>query len=407
MKKEVKQKTGMLRLLELSSRKKGLIVCSCILAVLSVAVSFAPFVAIYYIIKELVAHFADLSALDAAYMIDLGWLAAGSAIGAILLNFLALMCSHLAAFKTQYELKLEYTAHIASLPLGFHNANSTGKLRKIVDENIEKLEGFVAHQLPDLAGSFAMPVITLAVLFAFDWRLGLASLVPIIAAYLIQMAAMGSGKSKKFIKLYQDSLEDMNNAAVEYVRGISVVKAFNQTIYSFRTFHETITDYGRFVKNYTMSFEKHMAAFMTIIGHVYVFLIPVIILIAGGTENYSRFALAAVFYILFSFSLATPFTKLMYVSQLGAQISDGIERMDGMLAVQPLPEAKEPQTTAEYSVSFENVIFSYENREESETTALNGVSFTAGQGEVTALVGPSGSGKSTIAHLIPRFYDIN
>ncbi|MDR1060558.1 MAG: ABC transporter ATP-binding protein/permease [Clostridiales bacterium] len=398
----------MARLLELGARKRGLIVCSCALAVLSVAVSFAPFVAIYYIIRELVAHFADLGALDAARMIRLGWLAAGSAIGAILLNFFALMCSHLAAFKTQYELKLEFAAHIASLPLGFHSANSTGKLRKIVDENIEKLEGFVAHQLPDMAGSFAMPVITLIVLFAFDWRFGLASLVPIIAAYFIQMAAMGTGKSKKSIKLFQDSLENMSNASVEYVRGISVVKAFNQTIYSFRKFYDTIADYGRFVKGYTMSFEKYMAAFMTIIGHVYVFLIPVMILIAGGAEDYAEFALAAVFYVVFSFSLATPFTKLLYVSQLSAQVSDGIERMDGMLAVRPLPEAKNPRTAAEYSVSFENVVFSYAGKgEEGETAAaLNGVSFVARQGEATALVGPSGSGKSTIAHLIPRFYDV-
>ncbi|MDR1069811.1 MAG: ABC transporter ATP-binding protein/permease [Gracilibacteraceae bacterium] len=404
---EKPRKKGVARLLELGARKKGLIVSSCALAVVSAAASLAPFVAIYYIIRELVLHFADLGALDTARMTGLGWLAAGSAVAAIMLNFLALMCSHFAAFKTQYELKLEYAAHIASLPLGFHSANSTGKLRKIVDENIEKLEGFVAHQLPDMAASFAMPVVTLAVLFVFDWRLGLASFVPIVAAYLIQMAAYGGDKAQKFIKLYQDSLEDLTNASVEYVRGISVVKAFNQTIFSFRKFHQTITDYGRFVKAYTISFEKYMALFMVIIGHVYVFLIPAIILLAGGAEDYAEFALAAVFYIVFSFSLVTPFTKLMYVSSLGTQIADGIERMDGMLAVRPLPETKDPQVSSEYSVSFENVVFSYASGEENVAAALSGVSFTAGQGEVTALVGASGSGKSTIAHLIPRFYDVS
>jgi ATP-binding cassette subfamily B protein len=236
-------------------------------------------------------------------------------------------------------------------------------------------------------------------------------LVPIIIADGAQTAAMGSGKSRRFVKRYQDAMEDMNNAAVEYVRGISVVKAFNQTIFSFRRFHQTITDYGRFVKAYTLSFEKPMAAFMLIINHAYIFLIPVIILMAsggspaGGAQDYASFALSAVFYLVFSFSLATPFTKLMYVSSLSTQISDGIERMDKVLAARPLPEAAQPKKASEYSVSFENVAFTY--NAEGEAAALNGVSFTARQGEVTALVGPSGSGKSTIAHLIPRFYDVS
>jgi ATP-binding cassette subfamily B protein len=405
MKQEKTRKKGMARLWELALRKKALILCACVLAVLSVAASFTPFIAIYYLIRELVVHYSDLGSLDTAYMIQLGWLAAWGAVGAILLNFVALMCSHLAAFKTQYELKLEYTAHIASLPLGFHSANSTGKLRKIVDENIEKLEGFVAHQLPDMAGSFAMPVITLVVLFLFDWRLGLASLVPIVAAYCLQMVAYGGDKARESMKLYQDSMEDLNNASVEYVRGISVVKAFNQTIYSFRKFYETITDYGRLVKSYTDSFEKYMAVFMTIIGHVYVFLIPAIILLAGGAQDYAKFALASIFYILFSFSLSTPFTKLLYVSSLSMQVSDGIERMDKVMDREPLPETKFPKTASGYGVGFGDVAFTY--NEEGEVSALNGVSFTARQGEVTALVGPSGSGKSTIAHLIPRFYDVN
>ncbi|MDR2132431.1 MAG: ABC transporter ATP-binding protein/permease [Clostridiales Family XIII bacterium] len=398
------QKTGMARLLELGARKKGLVVCSCVLAVLGVALSFAPFVAIYFIIRELVTHFTDLSSIDAEHMIRLGWYAAGGAVGAIALNFAALMCSHLAAFSTQYELKLEFANHIASLPLGFHSANSTGKLRKIVDENIEKLEGFVAHNLPDLAGSFAMPILTLAILFVFDWRLGAASLIPIIAAFSIQMASMGQEKAKIYIKRYQNALEDMNNASVEYVRGISVLKAFNQTVFSFRKFYEIIRNYSKFVMSYTIAFEKIYTVFLTIIGHAYIFLVPAIILIAGGAEDYAKFAMAAVFYIFFSFSLATPFTKLVYVSQIGNQVADGIGRMDKILNAAPLPETSAPKTAAAYSIAFENVTFSYNG--EGESVALNGVSFTAAQGEITALVGPSGSGKSTIGHLIPRFYDV-
>jgi ATP-binding cassette subfamily B protein len=399
-------KTGMARLWELALRKKLLVITSCVLSVLSTAVSFTPFIAVYYIIRELVSHVPELGALDTAFMMRLGWIAAGGAAGAVLLNFLALMCSHVAAFTTLYDLKLEFTRHIAALPLGFHTENSTGKLRKIVDENIEKLEGFIAHQLPDLAGSFAMPVFTLVVLFAFDWRLGLASLVPIVAAYLIEAAAMGNKNAQIFVNKYQNSLEDMNNAAVEYVRGISVVKAFNQTIYSFRKFYQTIRDYGDFAFKYTTSFEGVMSAFMLIINHVYLFLIPVIILISGalaGSAAYAAFAMTALFYLIFSVSLSTPFTKLMYVSQNGKMILNSIERMDKVLDTPPLAETAAPKTTGEYSVAFDHVTFTY--NDEGESVAIRDVSFTARQGEVTALVGPSGSGKSTLAHLIPRFYE--
>ena len=398
------QKTGMARLWELALAKKVLVVCSCVLSVLSVVVSFTPFIAVYFIIREIVAHFADIGALDADYTIRLGLLAGLGAAAAILLNFFALMFSHVAAFTTLYKLKLDFTKHIASLPLGFHNAHSTGKLRKIVDENIEKLEGFIAHQLPDLVGSFAMPVVTLVVLFWFDWRLGLACLAPILIAYLIQMTVYGNKAARVFIDRYQTALEDMNNAAVEYVRGISVVKAFNQTVFSFRRFHETIKNYGKFVKEYTLSWEIYMTLFMLVVQSAHLFLIPVIILLVGGAADYGAFALASVFYLVFSVSLATPFTKLMYVSQVGAQIADGIERMDKILGVAPLAESALKKTAEGHTVSFENVTFTY--NDENEAVALTDVSFTAEQGAITALVGPSGSGKSTLAHLIPRFYDV-
>ena len=398
------RKTGMARLWELAFRKRALVTSACVLSVASVMLSFSPFIAVYYIIRELVAHFADLGSVDAAYMTRLGWLACGGAAAAILLNFLALACSHVAAFTTLYQLKLDFTRHIASLPLGFHTENSTGKLRKIVDENIEKLEGFIAHQLPDLAGSFAMPVAALFILFFFDWRLGLASLAPVALSYLIQTAAFAGKAAQRFMKIYQDSLEEMNNAAVEYVRGIAVVKAFNQTVRSFRKFHDTIKKYGKFCLDYTMSFEIYMELFMLVINNVYLFLVPAIIFLSGKVSDYPRFALSSVFYLIFSASLSTPFTKLLYVSQKGRQIADGIERMDRIIDVEPLPETASPKTANEYSVSFEDVTFTYNG--EGESVALSGVSFTARQGEITALVGPSGSGKSTLAHLIPRFYDV-
>jgi ATP-binding cassette subfamily B protein len=407
VKEGIGRKKGMARLWELALRKKALVFASCVLSVASVTVSFTPFIVVYYIIREIVAGFASAGGFNGAFMMRLGWMACGGAAAAILLNFFALMCSHVAAFSTLYELKVEFARHLASLPLGFHTENSTGKLRKVVDENIEKLEGFIAHQLPDLVGSFAMPVITLAILFVFDWRLGLASFVPILLSYLIQAIAFSSKNAQVFMNKYQDSLEDMNNAAVEYVRGIFVIKAFNQTVYGFRKFYQTIKAYGDYCLNYTKEFELFMELFLVIIHHVYLFLMPVIILLAGGAADYGAFALAAVFYLIFSVSLSTPFIKLMYVSQNGRMILGGIERMDAVLDSPPLSETASPKIVTEYSVAFEKVRFTYHKADGDDAAiAIEDVSFTARQGEITVLVGPSGGGKSTLAHLIPRFYEV-
>ncbi len=412
---ENKPKSGVARMWELAFTQKTLVITAGTLAVLSSVVSFVPFISIYYIIRELALHMNEISNLDSAYMIRLGWIAGGAAIAAILLNFAALMCSHLAAFKTLYALKLKFTNHLACLPMGFHTENSTGKVRKIVDENIEKIEGFIAHQFPDIVGSFATPVVVLVILFVFDWRLGLATLVPIIVLYALQSIYMGKN-SLVFIKKYQDSLEEMNNSAVEYVRGISVVKAFSQTIYSFRKFYESIKTYGDFALAYTKSFKSGFVMFLVVLNNIYVVLVPVIILVSGNAGDYVTFAMSSLFYLIFSVAITAPFLKLMYVSQRGRQISDGIERMDKVLSAQPLPEPTDPKTVSEYTVAFDDVSFAYQGihtedaeiseTETVETEALKNVAFSAKQGEVTALVGPSGSGKSTIAHLIPRFYDV-
>jgi ATP-binding cassette subfamily B protein IrtA len=401
--KSTEPKKDMARLMELAATKKPLIIAAVILSALAAIASFIPYISIYYIIREIMGVYPNFASLDMQRTLGFGWLAFGGILLNIVLYFVALMCSHLAAFGTLYELKVNFASHITKVPLGFHVLVGSGKLRKIMDENIEKIEGFIAHQLPDLVASFVAPVVMFIILFAVDWRFGLAAAVGIVIAFVIQKNAYGNEGAKKMVEKYQITMEDMNNASVEYVRGISVVKAFNQTVYSFRRMHTAIKDYTKIVIPYTLSWENYMSTFITIVNNIYLFLIPVGILVGLNTVDYTSFAVTFIFYLIFVPSIATILMKVMYVASSGLQIMGGVERMDEVLQTAPLPQPQSPKTTQSHDVVFENVSFSYANQ---ETAALSNVSFRAEKNEITAIVGPSGGGKSTIAHLIPRFFDV-
>ncbi|ACL19980.1 ABC transporter ATP-binding protein [Desulfitobacterium hafniense] len=400
-----KQKTGTARLLELAGTKKPLIIGAGVLSALASIVSFVPYIAIYLIVKEVLTALPDLEVLNSALMIRYGWLAFGGVVGNILLYFGALSCSHLAAFGTLYELKVNFATHLAKVPLGFHVMIGSGKLRKITDDNIEKVEGFIAHQLPDLVAAFVAPVVMIVILLAVDWRLGLAALAGVIVAFLIQMSVYGNEGSKAMMKKYQASLEDMNNASVEYVRGISVVKAFRQTVYSFRRLHDTIKAYTSMVIPYTLSWQNSFSAFVALVNNIYLFVVPVGIFIGMRTTDYIGFLSNFIFYLIFVQSVATILMKIMYVNGNAMKIIGGVEAMDRVLAEPELPQPANPQTVTQYDVNFGDVVFSYDK--DKKTEALSGVSFVAKQGQITAIVGPSGGGKSTIAHLIPRFFDVS
>lgn len=402
--KTSKPKNGAARLLELAATNKPLIIGSGILSVLASVASFVPFVAIYYIIREIVNVYPNFSNLDVQSTIGIGWIAFGGVIASMLFYFSALMCSHLAAFGTLYDLKVNFATHIAKLPLGFHINYGSGKLRKVMDENIEKIEGFIAHQFPDIVASFVAPVVMLAILFTFDWRFGLASFAGVALALFIEFKAYGNESARRMANKYQSTLEEMNNASVEYIRGITVVKAFRQTVYSFRRLHETIKAYTSVIIPWTLSWEKYMSGFLTIINNIYLLLIPVGILIGITSNNYAEYAMTFIFYLIFVPSISSVMLKIMYVSSGMMQISSGVERMDTVLNEPVLPESADPETTIGCDIEFKNVSFSYDT--DTGTQALVNVSFSAKQGEVTAIVGPSGGGKSTIAHLIPRFYDV-
>ena len=398
-----KPKTGMPRLLELAATKKSLMISSVIFSALAAVASFIPYIAIYYIVREIMGTYPDFGELDMQRAIGFGWIAFGGIILNILLYFAALMCSHLAAFGTLYELKVNFASHLAKVPLGFHVLVGSGKLRKIMDENIEKIEGFIAHQLPDIVASFVAPAVMIAILLSVDWRFGLSAILGVVIAFVIEMKAYGNEGAKAMMEKYQDSMEDMNNAAVEYIRGITVVKAFRQTVYSFRRMHSAIKEYTNMVIPYTLSWENYMSAFTTIVNNIYLFLIPVGILIGIHTTDYVLFASKFIFYLIFVPSIATVMLKIMYVSSNGMQIMGGVERMDKILSEPHLPQPINPKTIDQYEIVFENVFFSYTGQ---EAAALSDVSFRAEENQITAIVGPSGGGKSTVAHLIPRFFDV-
>ena len=396
--KKTKSKTGLARCMELASDRKGLIFLSALLS------SFIPYIAVYFMIREILNVFPDLVQLDMGRIMNYGWLALAGIVANILLYFLAIFSSHIAAFGTLYDLKVLFADHITKIPLGYHLTIGSGRLRKIMDENIESVEGFIAHQFPDFVASITAPIVMVIILFVVDWRFGLASLAGIILAFIAEFIGFGSGAMKENMGKYQKASEEMNNASVEYVRGMSVVKAFNQTASSFKKLQEAISGYTEWVLKFSLGWQNCMPAFTTIINNIYLILVPVGILIGSNTSNFKEFSMKFIFYLLFVPAIAGVLNKIMYISESFMQIDGNVARMDEILNIPEMPETANPQKPQGEDVVFDHVSFTYTGNNEEK--ALESVSFAAKQGQITAIVGPSGGGKSTIANLISRFWDV-
>lgn len=365
---------------------------------LSALVGTVPFILIWLIVREL---FETKGAVLSDNITAYAWWAAGSAIASVVLYFGALMLSHLAAFRVEANLRREAMHKIMRMPLGFFDRNTSGRIRKIIDDNASVTHSFLAHQLPDLAATIIIPAATIILIFIFDWQLGLACLIPIVASLVLMMSMMGK-KSQEFMKSYMTSLEEMNTEAVEYVRGIPVVKVFQQTIFSFKNFHKSIKNYNKMVYGHTMMWEKPMSGYTVIINSFVFILAPVAILLIGNSGNYESVLLNFFLFMLVTPVFSQSIMKSMYLDQALGQAREAIGRLDDLTAYSPLPTTEAAKFIERIDVSFENVFFSYP---ESEQNAVDGISFSIPQDKTVALVGASGSGKTTIARLIPRFWE--
>lgn len=391
----MKKKSSLSRLFEYAGNYKYLTILSWVLSAVSAWIALVPFYYIWRIIKEVLAVVPDYS--QAQNLKGYGWAAVGFALLSMIIYVGSLMCSHVAAFHVQAEMRSQMMHHIVTLPMGFMDSEGSGKIRKIVNESSAATETYLAHQLPDQTGAYATPVGLLVLLLVFDWRLGLLSLIPVVAAFLI-MGSMTGEKMQQKMKEYQNALEEMSSEAVEYVRGIPVVKTFGQSVFSFKRFQTSIKNYEKWTISYTKDLRMPMVLYTTIINAVFSVLIATAFFFTAS----DAYLLNLLFYIIITPIITVTLNKIMFASENQMIVSDALERIDGILDRQPLPETKDGRAMKDSSVTFENVSFRYEN---ASKDALHQISLQIKDGEHMAFVGPSGGGKTTLASLAARFFD--
>ncbi|AKB29454.1 ABC transporter ATP-binding protein [Methanosarcina siciliae T4/M] len=393
-----KKKFILKRFMPYMGKKKVLLPLSLVLSGISAVLNILPFVLIWYITRDILSAPQSIDISNVSFY---AWLAFASAIGGIIVYFCALMSSHLAAFHVEVGIQKVGMNKIMSMPLGFFDKHSSGKIRKIVNDGAGTTHTFLAHQLPDMAGSIVSPIILIALTFIVDWRMGLASFVPIILGF-ITMKFMMSSEGKKFQKMYFDSLEEMSSESVEYVRGIPIVKTFGQTVFSFKRFYNSIIKYKEMVHAYTLLWRKPMSFYTIIMQSAAFFLIPVAIFLIGRGENLPLVLADFVFYILISPIFTMLLMKSMYFQQNTLIAEQAIDRLDNLLAYPGMSHSENTKNIQNHSLEFRNVAFSYEG---SDKRAVDKISFKLNEGETVALVGPSGGGKTTISRLAARFWD--
>lgn len=396
----MKKESNLKKLLGYAGNYRYLTIASWVLSALSAFVALLPFVYIWKVIKEVLDVAPDYR--NAQNLTYNGWMAVLFAVAAILIYVAALICSHLAAFRVQANIRTKAMHHIVTLPMGFMDGIGSGKIRKTVYESSAATETYLAHQLPDKANALATPVGLMVLLLAFDWRLGLLSLLPIVFAFIIMSVMTGKRMAKK-MEEYGNALAQMSNEAVEYVRGISVVKTFGQSVFSFKRFKESIDNYEKWVIAYTKDLRLPMMFYTTLVNGIFAVLIAAAMAMASdGVTN--EFLLNLMYYIIITPVITLTLTKIMYASENKLIVADAMSRIESILEMKPLPEPANPQHPKDNSVVLDSVSFRYQG---ADRNALDNISIAIKPGEHIALVGPSGGGKTTLASIVARFWDVN
>lgn len=391
------------RLFEYADNYKYLTIASWVLATVSAFIALVPFYYIWRLIKEVIRVSPDFD--RAQNLSAYGWCAVGSSVLAMLIYMGGLICSHLAAFHVQATMRSRLMRHIMSLPLGSMDKDGSGKVRKIINESSAATETYLAHQLPDKCVATATPIGLVVLLLVFDWRLGLLSLIPVVLGFAIMSTMMGANMKKK-MEEYQNALEEMSSEAVEYVRGIPVVKTFGQSVFSFKRFRDSIKKYEKWTIAYTKDLRVPMMGLTTAINSVFAILIAATFWL-GGVKSGSvdgTFLLNLMFYIIITPIITVTMTKMMYAGENVMIVEDALNRIDGLLEKKPLPQSVNPEKPQDASISFKNVSYRYDGASDD---AIHNISLDIKSGEHIAFVGPSGGGKSTLAKLIARFADVN
>ena len=394
----MKEQSDLKRLMGYAGKYRYLSYASWVLSALSAFIMLVPYWYIWKVMKEVLDNQGNMA--NASGLTHNGAMAVIFAILGVLIYIAGLMCSHIAAFRIAANLRIKTMEHIVMLPSGAAESFGSGRLRKIVNESSAATETYLAHQLPDRAGAIATPIGLLLMLFIFDIRLGLLSLMPVVLGFVIMMTMTGQRMQQK-MKEYQNALEDMSNEAVEYVRGIPVVKTFGQTIFSFKKFKSSIDRYEKWVIAYTKELRMPMVFYTAAVNGVFVFLTAGALLFFKGAGD-STFITDLIFYVIITPIISVTLTKIMFMSENAMIVNDALKRIDSIFAMEPLREAKMPSEPMDSSVELKNVSFSYDGKD----NVINDISLSIAPGETVAFVGPSGGGKSTLAGLISRFFDV-